>query len=214
MAIEPFVTLSFAQSLDGRIAARPGEQTVLSGAASMHLTHRLRATHDAILVGIGTVLADDPQLTVRHVEGPNPQPVVVDSTLRMPPDARLLDHPTHALWVATTHQAPAEKRHTMTANRAELLLVPQTTSGHVDLVALFTELGRRGIRSVMVEGGAGIITSILAGRLAHFAVITVAPVWLGSEGLAAAGQLHVSVSLRSAHSLQLGEDTIIWGWLV
>ena len=86
----PFVTLSYAQSLDGSIAARRGATTPISGPDALRLTHQLRAHHDAILVGIGTVLADDPQLTVRLVAGPNPQPVIVDSRLRLPLTARLL----------------------------------------------------------------------------------------------------------------------------
>jgi len=75
----PLVTLSYAQSLDGCIAARPGQPLAVSGPLSLTLTHQLRAAHDAILVGIGTVLADNPRLTVRLVEGQHPQPVVVDS---------------------------------------------------------------------------------------------------------------------------------------
>jgi riboflavin-specific deaminase-like protein len=80
----PFVTLSYAQSLDGSIADRPGRPLALSGEASMALTHSLRASHEAILVGIGTVLADNPSLNVRLVAGKNPQPIVVDSRLRFP----------------------------------------------------------------------------------------------------------------------------------
>ena len=86
----PFVTLTYAQSLDGSIAADPGQPLSLSGPQSLLLTHYLRAAHDAILVGIGTVLADNPLLNVRLVEGKNPQPVIVDSQLRFPLDANLL----------------------------------------------------------------------------------------------------------------------------
>ena len=89
----PLVSLSYAQSLDGSLAARRGSPLLLSGKASMQLTHRLRASHDAILVGIGTILADDPQLTVRLVQGPQPQPVILDSHLRLPPNARVFQGP-------------------------------------------------------------------------------------------------------------------------
>ena len=85
----PFVTLSYAQSLDGSIAARRGEALGLSGPESLRLTHRLRSMHDAILVGIGTVLSDNPRLTVRLVNGQNPRPIVVDSRLRIPLNCRL-----------------------------------------------------------------------------------------------------------------------------
>ncbi len=88
----PLVTLSYAQSLDGSIADRPGRPLSLSGSQCMTLTHGLRASHDAILVGIGTVLADNPRLNVRLVTGESPQPVIVDSRLRFPPYANLLRH--------------------------------------------------------------------------------------------------------------------------
>src|SRR5512143_1701471 len=90
----PLVSLCYAQSLDGCIAAERGRPTQLSGPETKQITHRLRALHDGILVGIGTVLADDPHLTVRHARGENPQPVVLDSRLRTPVEARLIaGHP-------------------------------------------------------------------------------------------------------------------------
>lgn len=89
----PFVTVSYAQSLDGCLASHDHRALALSGQASMTLTHRIRAVHDAILVGVQTVLNDDPMLTVRLVEGEHPQPIVLDSRLRFPMSARLLTHP-------------------------------------------------------------------------------------------------------------------------
>ena len=99
----PVVTLSYAQSLDGSIAARRGFPLQISGTESAQLTHQLRAVHDAILVGIGTVLADDPHLTVRHAQGKDPQPVVLDSQLRFPLGAKLLRE--RSPWIATTSRA-------------------------------------------------------------------------------------------------------------
>ncbi|MEZ4635790.1 MAG: dihydrofolate reductase family protein [Caldilineaceae bacterium] len=103
----PLVTLSYAQSLDGSITAQPGQPFAISSAESLQWTHSLRAAHDAILVGIGAVLADDPSLTVRFAQGQNPQPVVVDSHLRLPTDAQLLrKHDT--IWLpAATHARTA-----------------------------------------------------------------------------------------------------------
>src|SRR5690606_10285843 len=102
----PFVTLSYAQSLDGSIAIRSGEPLVLSGPESLCFTHHLRSIHDGILVGIGTVLSDDPQLTVRHCEGESPQPIVLDSQLRIPSTARLCCLPDKRCWVLTTRDNP------------------------------------------------------------------------------------------------------------
>ncbi len=100
----PYVTLSYAQSLDGSITARRGEPLAISGPESLEMTHRLRAEHDAILVGIGTLLADDPRLSVRLVAGADPQPIIVDSRLRFPLNARiLLDG--RSPWIATTEEA-------------------------------------------------------------------------------------------------------------
>ena len=100
-AKRPFVTLSYAQSWDGSITTRSGESLALSGAEATRLTHQLRSIHDGILVGIGTVLTDDPQLTVREWSGPNPQPIVLDSQLRMPVNARLCQHADKNCWVLT-----------------------------------------------------------------------------------------------------------------
>ena len=105
----PFVTLSYAQSLDGCISARPGVALALSGRQSLKLTHKLRAEHDAILVGIGTVLSDNPRLNVRLVDGDNPRPIVVDSRLRLPLDCNLLTQESGRPWIATIEK-PDKKR--------------------------------------------------------------------------------------------------------
>ena len=104
----PLVTLSYAQSLDGSIARERGKPLALSGPESMRLTHQLRAAHDAILVGIGTVLADDPQLTVRLVEGKSPIPVILDSRLAISPTARLFQNPKKPILVCFDSETASE----------------------------------------------------------------------------------------------------------
>jgi 3,4-dihydroxy 2-butanone 4-phosphate synthase/GTP cyclohydrolase II len=207
----PFVTLSYAQSLDGSITRQRGEPMALSGQESLTLTHQLRTGHDAILVGIGTVLADDPRLTVRLVTGPDPQPIIVDSQLRLPLTAKLLtEHPRQPI-VATTETAAPQKEAALTAAGATVIRLPATTSGQVSLPHLLTCLNKRGIRSLMVEGGAGIITSFLAGQLVDRLVITVAPLLVG--GLNAVGSLngHGLPQLKNPHSQWLGKDMILSG---
>src|SRR5687768_4642967 len=103
--MRPVVTLSYAQTLDGSLAL-PGRQLIISSPESMKMTHELRAAHDGLLVGIGTVLIDDPRLTVRLADGRNPQPVVLDSRLRMPLTANLLKHPDRRPWLAATDPDP------------------------------------------------------------------------------------------------------------
>jgi 3,4-dihydroxy 2-butanone 4-phosphate synthase/GTP cyclohydrolase II len=207
----PFVTLTYAQSLDGSIAAAPGRPLALSGPVSSTLTHALRAAHDAILVGIGTVLADDPRLTVRLVAGPNPQPVVLDSHLRLPPTARLRHHP-RGVWLATTAAAGGGDE---LAQSATLLSLPAGDDGRVDLAALVAELGRRGVRSVMVEGGQRVLSSFLAQRLADTLVVTLTPQVGG--GLPAfdlspgAGERQEPVRLHRIAYLPAGDDLVVAG---
>jgi GTP cyclohydrolase II len=183
----PCVTLSYAQSLDGSIAGCTGESLGISGGLALNFTHRLRAMHDAILVGVNTVLIDDPRLTVRRVDGPNPRPIVVDSHLRTPPDSRLMQRPGAATIVATTEGACPKKAALLKACGADVWFLPKTASGRVDLRTLFARLGAQGITSVMVEGGACVITSILESDLADQLVVTVAPRLLG--GVRAVGSL-------------------------
>lgn len=215
----PFVTLSYAQSLDGCVAAQPGRHLEISAPESLKMTHALRATHGApqggILVGIGTALADDPSLTVRLVAGENPQPVVVDSCLRLPTSAKLLQD-SRPVWIATTDAAPIERQQALEAAGAKILRLPANASGRVDLAALLVRLGEMGLHSLMVEGGPTILTSFLTARLAHYAVVTVAPFWVG--GVHAVNQpLHPSAEklprIANPHIVQVGPDVTLWGAL-
>jgi GTP cyclohydrolase II len=188
----PFVTLAYAQSVDGSITIARGERYTLSGPDSLRLTHVLRTCHDAILVGVGTVLADDPELRVRLVEGRDPQPVIVDSQLRTPLAARLLTQVGRRPWIGTSAGAVAEperpeRRARIEAQGCRVIECPARANGWVDLPNLLGELAGAGIAHVMVEGGARIITSLLADRLVDYAVVTIAPQFLG--GLSAVGQL-------------------------
>jgi riboflavin-specific deaminase-like protein len=185
----PWVTIKYAQTLDGRIATRSGESQWISGAEALVYAHELRATHDAILVGVGTVLRDNPQLTVRLVAGRDPLRIIVDSTLRTPPDAALLALPGPT-WFATTPAAAPARRAQLEARGARVLLLPPEADGRVDLQALLETMAAEGIRSVLVEGGAAVITSLLRRRLAHRLVVCVAPKVLGA-GLEAVGDLGI-----------------------
>jgi 3,4-dihydroxy 2-butanone 4-phosphate synthase/GTP cyclohydrolase II len=208
---KPYITLSYAQTLDGTIGESNGSQLHISGPESLVVTHRLRAHHDAILVGIGTLLADDPQLTVRLAEGPNPQPVIVDSHLRTPLTARIWAHPK-APWIATldTESAAAQR---LRERGARLIQLPPTPDGHVDLSALFDHLGSVNMRSVMVEGGVAIIASLLRRQLAHAAVVTIAPRFL--PGIRVNPPLLSTVAdLQEPTYTQAGNDVVLWGEFV
>jgi 3,4-dihydroxy 2-butanone 4-phosphate synthase/GTP cyclohydrolase II len=210
----PLVTLTYAQSLDGCIAATGDQPLALSGRQSQTLTHRLRAAHDAILVGIGTVLADNPLLNVRLVEGKDPQPVVVDSQLRFPLEANLLHHHPLSPWIATSAQVDAERQRQLEVAGARVMRLPTMASGLVDLSALLHRLGEWGINSVMVEGGARIITNFLTRQLVDHVVVTVVPRLIG--GLHAVGSLGLLEptlfpSLQHVGYQRLGEDLVMWG---
>jgi GTP cyclohydrolase II len=210
----PFVTLSYAQSLDGCIAACPGQPLSLSGPQSLKLTHHLRAVHDAILVGIGTILADNPLLNVRLVEGRDPQPVVVDSQLRFPLEANLLQQHPLSPWIATSEQADVGRQRQLEAAGARIMRLPRMANGNINLHALLERLGAWGMNSLMVEGGARIITSFLTHQLVDHLVLTIVPRLVG--GVHAVGNLGPLAppafpELSQPQYQQLGEDLVLWG---
>ncbi len=210
----PFVTLSYAQSLDGSSAAKRGAALGLSGPESLKLTHRLRSKHNAILVGIGTVLSDNPRLTVRLVNGKNPRPIVVDSRLRIPLDCRLFNENIVTPWVAATEAYPADRKEAIEASGASVFIFRSNDKGQVDLLSMLVRLGQMGITSLMVEGGSRIITSFLLGQLANYLVLTIAPVMVG--GLRGVNDLSRN-KIPDIHSLHqmghqwFGKDLILWG---
>jgi riboflavin-specific deaminase-like protein len=205
----PFITLSWAQSLDGSISTRRGQALNISGPESMRMTHRLRAAHDAIAVGIGTVLSDDPQLTVRLVDGKNPQPVILDTHLSFPEQAHLLAG-SPSPWIATVMPAHSDKGITLQSRGAQVLSLPAEPSGRVDLYALLTLLASNNINSILVEGGARLITSFLRCQLVDWVVITISPSLVG--GVKVVEDLLSPIPrLKETDSTRLGEDLIVWG---
>lgn len=175
----PLVTLCYAQSLDGSITARRGSSLLLSGEDSFRFVHRLRAANDGILVGIGTVLADDPRLTVRLVAGNNPQPIILDSKLRLPLKAQLLQSSNPKPWVITTESATLERQKALEAAGARVFRLERDKDNRIKPQNVLAFLHKQGIRSLMVEGGARVITSFIQARLADYLVLTLVPVFVG-----------------------------------
>ena len=205
----PFVTLSYAQSWDGSITLRSGKSLALSGEQSTSLTHQLRSLHTGILVGIGTVLSDNPRLNVRLWTGPDPQPVVLDAHLRLPADARLCQLPDKRCWVLTSSDAAAPEDASL-----EIIRLPGDSEGRVCLHEALRELKQRGINSLMVEGGARVISAFLSHKLVDAIVITVAPRLAG--GYKAVTDLGVETLVELPEispwfSGRLGNDLIMWG---
>jgi len=210
----PFVTLSYAQSLDGSVAETYGEKSSLSCETSMRLTHALRADHDAILIGIGTVLVDDPRLTVRHVLGRSPRPVIFDSHLRFPITSRLLvDNPFPPV-IVCTEGADRLRGGRLEKAGAAVVRVMSGDDGRVDIPAALAALAGRGIGSLMVEGGSRIIGSFLTGGHVDRVVLTIAPLFLG--GLPSIGGMEQVAAdrlprLRQVSWMLLGRDIVITG---
>jgi diaminohydroxyphosphoribosylaminopyrimidine deaminase/5-amino-6-(5-phosphoribosylamino)uracil reductase len=210
----PLVTLKFAQSLDGRIATATGNSRWISSEKFRRLAHRRRAASDAVMVGIDTILADDPQLTVRLVRGKNPVRVILDSRLRIPLEAGVITGGEVApTIIATTSRADAAKKARLGEMGIEVLVVPESGGGEVDLKSLLGLLGGKGITSVLVEGGAGVITSFLRQGLADKMMVAIAPRIIG-QGIEAVGELdiaEVSRSLRLSFNkvYRCGEDLVV-----
>ncbi|MGQ9480127.1 RibD family protein [Chloroflexus sp.] len=214
--MRPRVTLCFAQTLDGRVAAVDGSSQWISGPESLHFCHHLRANSDAIMVGVGTVLRDDPRLTTRLVAGPDPLRVIVDTHLRTPTTAAVIrDGAGVGTLLACTAAATRERRIALQECGATVLTMPEAAGGGVDLAALLAILGERGIASVMVEGGARLITSLLRANLVDALAVTIAPIILGS-GPAAIGDLGIltlsqALRLTNVTWTTYGTDVVIEG---
>jgi len=210
----PFVTLKFAQTLDGRIASATGDSQWISSESSRRLAHRLRTLHDGVLVGVGTVLTDDPELTARLVKGKNPLRIVADSRLRIPLSARVLrDQDVAPTIIAATPRANAEKVRSLKEMGVEVLMVDEDEKGEVDLKDLLKNLAGRGISSILVEGGAGIITSLLHQQLVDKLIIFIAPKIMG-QGIEAVGDLGIrdvghALRLSFVNTYRSGEDLVI-----
>ena len=211
MLPRPRVTLHFAQSLDGRIATRSRSGCWLSGPLATRFAHELRAASGAVIVGSGTALADDPLLTVRHVDGPQPIRVLLDARARVPTLARLFTDRTSPTIHAT---CTSERSGRAVAPHVERWVLPPNPAGEgVDLRLLLARLWQRGAHSVLVEGGGRVLTSFLRAGLVDRIVMSVAPLVLGA-GVDAIGNLDVerldqAFRFTPQRVFQLGEDVMI-----
>lgn len=180
----PHVTLKIAASADGRIATRGGQSRWITGAAARAVGHRLRAQHDAILIGSGTAIADDPQLTCRLPgEGAaTPTRVVLDRRLRLPLDSAVVrGAPDLPLWIVTVTAQPRAALDAFTALGCSIV---RLEPGAEDVASVLAALARRGITRLLVEGGAGLATSLMRQRLVDELYLFTAPIMLGADALA------------------------------
>ncbi len=215
----PFVTAKFAMSLDGKIATRAGDSKWITGEEARRYVHELRAASDAVMAGINTVLADDPQLTARDGDGKplsrQPLRVIVDSKGRICPDARLLSEPGTTLVVTAGVDDDTERRLSQTGAHVQSL---PARGGSVDLPELLRALGAREITSVLVEGGGTLLGSLFDGRMVDKVVAFIAPTIVGGAEaptpVAGVGieRMAEARRLSCVEVRQFGSDTAVIGY--
>jgi diaminohydroxyphosphoribosylaminopyrimidine deaminase / 5-amino-6-(5-phosphoribosylamino)uracil reductase len=215
----PWVMLKSMVSLDGRVASERGDSRGLGGEEQQRLCHRLRAGHDAVLVGIGTVLQDDPELTVRLVRGRSPARIVLDSRLRTPLGSRLVRSVERAPLAIATVSGDAESIGALEARGVSVLRFTPDAHGRVPLAALFRRLAKDGMLSLLVEGGPTVLSAILREGLADRVAIGIAPrilggvtapAWTRDLGL---GRLDEAIELDALETRRVGRDLWIEGSL-
>jgi riboflavin-specific deaminase-like protein len=209
-ADRPYTVLKYAQSLDGRIATSSGDSKWISGEAERVVSHALRARCDAIMVGAGTIERDDPELTVRMVVGASPLRVILDSRLRSSLDAKVFVGGASTL-VLTTNRAAQDKLQFLRRHDIGVRVVPAGPRG-IDIRAALQLLNQIGVRTLLAEGGAQVITSMLSERVADRIIVGVAPLLLGrgteAVGDLAIGEVTDGVGLRN-HTVHLAGDDVI-----
>jgi diaminohydroxyphosphoribosylaminopyrimidine deaminase/5-amino-6-(5-phosphoribosylamino)uracil reductase len=210
----PFVTLKFVQTLDGKIATAVGDSRWISGAFSLRFAHQLRSFHHAVLVGVETIIRDNPQLTVRLVKGKNPKKIIIDGQLRTPLDSNILKGKAAlSTIIATTSLSEVKKIKDYQSKGAKVWVLKKDIANQVDLQNLLQELGKRDIRSILVEGGSKVIHSFMEKRLVDWLFIILAPKIIG-KGLTGldipvSQKFEYSSSFSSPRFLQSGNDIIL-----
>ena len=217
LAGRPFVLAKWAASLDGRIAAAGGKSRWITGEAARHFALRLREEHDAVLVGAGTVLADDPLLTRRlgSNRGGKHWRIVLDGRLRIAEGARILDDPAGVV-VATSRPPRSAKARRLAARGVEVWSLPGDASGRVSIRSLLRRLARRGVTSVLVEGGAETHGAFLSAGVVDRVAVFLAPRLLGGRSAPAAiggagFSLGAGPRLEDVAVRRVGEDVLVTG---
>ncbi len=214
----PWVVMKAGMSLDGKISRRYGHGGAITGPDSKQHVHELRDRLDAILIGIGTALIDDPSLTTRLPGGGrDPLRIVLDSHLKLPLDAQMLrQESSSATWIFCDHQADQNRRRHLELSGAIVHPVETDASGHLDLLQVLQMLGKADITSVLVEGGAGVHGSFLKAKLVDQAFLFVAPYFIGEDGtpLVAGYSIDeqgVPVMLTEISTESVGQDILVQG---
>ena len=212
----PFVELKLAMSLDGRIATKTGNARWITGEESRVEGHRLRRKHSAVAVGVKTVIRDDPSLNVRHVEGKDPVPIILDSTGRIPISSKLLHAPSNA--IVATCTMPEETEHEIHKSGARVWRLP-TVNGRVSIPALLVRMAEQQLNSLLIEGGGEIAASFLEAKVVDKISFFYAPILIGGHeavpGIGGVGieKIADALRLKRVKVQRLGEDLYLTGYV-
>jgi len=207
----PYITLKFAQTLDGRIAAKDGSSKWISGPKARKFAHGLRAKNDAILVGAKTVLEDNPSLTTRFVKGKNPVRIVIDGKLSIPLNSSVVKTANRIRTIIVTSKtAPRKKMERLRKKGVDLIVLSTSGGSNIDLHRIIRILSKKDIKSILVEGGSEILTSFIRVGLADDIISIISPKILG-KGIESIGDLSIknikkSLGLKLNKIKRLGDD--------
>ncbi len=212
---KPFVILKVAMSLDGKIATSKGDSKYITSKEARTYVHEIRSSVDAVMVGLNTVLNDNPELTVRHVEGKDPLKIVVDSQLKIPKNCNLMKEPSKLI-IATTNKA-SKKEIIKFEQKGVRIIITKAKKGMVDLNDLMKQLGKHEIMSIMMEGGSQLNSSAIKDGIVDKVIIFTAPKIIGN-GIGAIGNLGITkinkaIPLKDHTFRKIGKDLLVEGYL-
>ena len=211
----PFVIVKVAMSLDGRIATSTGSSKYITSREARTYVHGLRSEVDAVMVGLNTVLRDNPELTPRLVKGKDPMKIVVDSKLKIPKSCNLMKEPKKLI-IAATNKAPKSSIKRL-QHKGATVIIAKSKNGMVDLEDLMKQLGKHEITSVMIEGGSQLNSSAIKAGVVDKVLIFTAPKLIGN-GIGAIGSLGIkkisnAIDIKNPVCRRIGNDMMVEGYL-
>ena len=212
---KPFVIIKVAMSLDGKIATKSGDSKYITSREARTYVHQLRTEVDAVMVGLNSVLRDNPELTPRLFKGKDPMKIVVDSKLKIPKNCNLMKNPGRLI-IATTNQASKSEMARM-QQKGVNVIIAKSQKGMVDIEDLMKQLGKHEIASVMIEGGSELNSSAIKAGVVDKLLIFSAPKIIGN-GLGAIGNIGVktidkAINLKNPVCRRIGNDTLIEAYI-
>ena len=212
---KPFVIIKVAMSLDGKIATKTGDSKYITSREARTYVHQIRTEVDAVMIGLNTVIRDNPELTPRLYKGKDPMKIVVDSKLKIPKNCNLMKNPGKLI-IATTSQASKNEMARMQQKGVSVIVI-KSQKGMVDMQDLMKQLGKHEITSVMIEGGSELNSSAIKAEIVDKILIFSAPKIIGN-GLGPIGNLGVNtidkaINLKNPVCKRIGKDTLVEAYI-